>query len=77
MKRKKEKLNVVKPKKQLFYELKEYEKKGCRLYLNGKPSVPEKIVSACLREKTDYMRDFISDEQERIQKVDFIRVKEK
>lgn len=58
-------------------ELEEYRKNGCMVCLNGKPSVPEKIISACLREKGSYMRDFVSDEKEQIKKIDFIKIKEK
>ena len=58
-------------------ELEEYRKNGCMVCLNGKPSVPEKIIYACLREKGSYMRDFVSDEKEQIKKIDFIKIKEK
>ena len=58
-------------------ELEEYRKNGCMVCLNGKLSVPEKIISACLREKGSYMRDFVSDEKEQIKKIDFIKIKEK
>lgn len=58
-------------------ELEEYRRKGCIVCLNGRPSAPEKIISACLREKGSYMRDFVSDETERVEKIDFIKIKEK
>ena len=45
--------------------------------IRDRPSVPEKIISACLREKGSYMRDFVSDEKEQIKKIDFIKIKEK
>ena len=57
-------------------ELREYEREGTSLYLDGKPSRPEEIVSACmLAEETNYMRDFIGDEDQRIRKFNFIKIK--
>ena len=62
----------------LIQELREYEREGTSLYLEGKRSRPEEIASACmLAEETNYMRDFIGDEDQRIRKINFIRIKEK
>lgn len=74
--RKKESRHTEKE-KALFRELVQYEKNGCQIFLNGRPSGPSKIVSACLRERGTYMRDFVSDEKERIKRINFIRVDEK
>lgn len=63
--------------KKLFGELTQYEKNGCRFYLNGRPARPGKIVSACLRENATYMREFVSDEKDHIRGINFIRIKEK
>lgn len=61
----------------LLQELEQYKENGCLICLNGRPSTPERIVSACLREESSYMRDFFSDEKQRIKKIDFIKIKEK
>lgn len=61
----------------LLQELEQYRKKGCMICLNGRPSRPERIVSACLREDCSYMRDFVSDEKQQVKKIDFIKIKEK
>lgn len=63
--------------KELFQELDQYLQSGCRIYLNGKPSAPERIVAACLREESNYMRDFVIDDQERIRRIDFIKINHK
>lgn len=74
--RKKESRHTEKE-KALFRELEEYEKSGCQMFLNGRPSGPSKIVSACMRERGSYMRDFVGDEEERIKGINFIRIDEK
>lgn len=58
-------------------ELEQYRRNGCMICLNGRPSSPEKIISACLRENGSYMRDFVSDETQRVKKIDFIKIKER
>lgn len=61
----------------LLRELEQYEENGCMICLNGRPSMPERVVSACLRENGGYMRDFVSDEEKHIQKINFVRIREK
>lgn len=61
----------------LLQELKDYERSGMELWLNGRPARPEKIVRACsVSEQSGYMRDLISDEKEQVKIIDFISVKE-
>ncbi|MCD7957215.1 MAG: hypothetical protein LUG93_15995 [Lachnospiraceae bacterium] len=56
-------------------ELRNYERAGTHLYLEGKPSHAEKIVSACMLAKgSGYMRDFIGDDQEMIKGINFVRI---
>lgn len=58
-------------------ELRSYERAGTHLYLENRPSRAEEIVSACMfAEDSDYMRDFITDEQEHITEIHFIRITE-
>ena len=61
--------------KELFDELNAYQENGCRICLDGKDSYPSKVVSACFREHSEYMRDIVGDEDEKISKIDFIRLK--
>ncbi|MBQ6322763.1 MAG: hypothetical protein IJI24_07805 [Lachnospiraceae bacterium] len=56
-------------------ELEWYEKYGCKLYLFGKPSRPREIAAACVREENGLMRDFITDDAMKIDKIDFNRTK--
>ena len=58
----------------LLEELSAYDQKGCSLFLNGKPASPARVSSACVREGSAYMRDFIPDEDERIREIHFIRL---
>lgn len=61
--------------RQLATELLGYEKAGMKLYLNGQLSEPGEISRACLcAEHSNYMRDFISDETDRITEIHFIRI---
>lgn len=61
----------------LMRELQSYEKQGTQLYLNEKPSRAAEIADACLlAERCAYMRDFISDDAERITEIHFIRIPE-
>lgn len=56
-------------------ELESYERAGTHLYLGNRPSRAEEIVSACLlAEDSDYMRDFITDDQEHITEIHFVRI---
>lgn len=61
----------------LLKELEQYRDSGCQICLNGKPCRPERVAAACVREDCSYMRDFVSDDQERIRKINFIKIKEK
>ena len=56
-------------------ELRGYEREGTQLFLNGRPCMTEDIVNACMfAEEQSYMRDFISDEKEKIQRINFVKV---
>lgn len=62
----------------MMRELEGYERQGAHLYLDNQPSRASEIVSACLlAEDSGYMRDFISDDRERITEIHFIRVTQK
>lgn len=52
-----------------------YMREGCRLELEGKEEIPEQIVAACVRERSNYMMDFIDDGR-KIRAIDFIRVRD-
>ena len=56
----------------LFTELTNYERSGVRMQMNGFPASPLQIVSAhMVREESNYMRDYILDEQGMIRELDF------
>ena len=59
----------------LLQELNEYWRNGCEIRLNGRLSSPERVAHTCVRD--GYMRDFISDNEQRIREINFIRLKEK
>lgn len=59
----------------LCAELESYEQSGCAIYLNGNPSRPEQVVRACVREHSRYMRDILSDETNKIMRIDFIKIR--
>ena len=62
--------------KTLRRELELYRENGVSLYLNGAPSTPKKIAKACqIAEDGVYMRDYTEDENGRIARVDFDRIK--
>ena len=61
----------------LVEELRAYRKDGCELLLEGRPARPERVASNVLRERHDYMRDFVSDEDQRIRKINFIRIRQR
>ena len=58
----------------LLQELNEYWRNGCEIRLNGRPSSPEKVAYTCVRD--GYMRDIISDSEQNIREINFIRLKE-
>lgn len=59
--------NRKKQKRMLRRELEAYKEAGLKLWLNGRPSRPESIIDQCLvNEKSEYMRDFVRDEEEKI-----------
>ena len=61
----------------LAKELREYEQEGTQLYLEGRPCESADIVNACIfAEEQNYMRDYISDDSERIRKINFIKVRQ-
>ena len=56
----------------LFTELTNYERSGVRMQMNGFPASPLQIVSAhMVKEESNYMRDYILDEQGMIRELDF------
>ena len=62
----------------LFRELRSYEQKGTQLFLDGYPCSTKEIVDACMvAEEPSYMRDFISDEKERIRRINFVKINQK
>ena len=62
--------------KPLEKELKSYREQGISLYLNGILSNPKTIAKACqIAEGGGYMRYYTEDEQGRIARVDFDRIK--
>ncbi len=60
----------------LVRELQDYEREGTHLYLGNRPSSAEDIARACLlAEDSEYMRDFVGDETDRITEIHFIRIR--
>ena len=58
---------------ELYMELEKYEKRGIDMLLDGYQASPLQIVSAhMVREESNYMRDYILDEQGMIRELDFI-----
>ena len=56
----------------LYRELEEYREMGIPLYLNGRESTPGRIARAYrIAEEGDYMRDYIQDEEGRVQGLAF------
>lgn len=56
----------------LYRELEEYREMGVPLYLNGRESTPGRIARAYrIAEDGDYMRDYIQDEEGRVQGLAF------
>ena len=61
---------------ELFTELTTYERSGIRMQIDGLPASPLQIVSAhMVREDSNYMRDYIVDENGMVQELDFYKVK--
>ena len=57
---------------ELYMELEKYEKRGIDMLLDGYQASPLQIVSAhMVREESNYMRDYILDEQGMIRELDF------
>ena len=62
----------------LFRELRGYEREGTQLFLDGCPCRTKDIVNACMfAEEQLYMRDFISDDREKIKRINFVKVDQK
>ena len=58
--------------RKLTLELEDYEKKGISLYLDGRPSSPDRIARACqLAEDGAYMRDYTMDADGKVARVEF------
>ena len=58
---------------ELYMELEKYEKRGIDMLLDGYQASPLQIVSAhMVKEESNYMRDYILDEQGMIRELDFI-----
>lgn len=56
----------------LYRELEEYREMGIPPYLNGRESTPGRIARAYrIAEEGDYMRDYIQDEEGRVQGLAF------
>ncbi len=61
----------------LFAELKDYEKKGVNMSINGLPASPMQIVQAhIVKEDSAYMRDYVLNEKGDIKELAFNDVKE-
>ena len=59
----------------MLRELREYEREGTQLYLDGRPSRAGEIADACaVAEDSAYMRDFISDDSSHITQIRFTRI---
>lgn len=78
MKRRKRKYYNPADARALFQELRSYEREGTQLFLDGCPCETEDIVNACMvAEEQVYMRDFISDDKEKIKRINFVKVNQK
>ncbi len=57
-------------------ELKDLSKQGVRLTLGGKECSPERIARTCIMsENCNYMRDYVTDGDGRVVRVDFNKIK--
>lgn len=60
---------------ELFSELTEYERSGVRMQIDGISASPLQIVSAhMIRENSNYMRDYIINEEGKITELDFYEI---
>ena len=60
---------------ELFSELTKYERSGVRMQIDGISASPLQIVSAhMIRENSNYMRDYIMNEEGKITELDFYEV---
>ncbi len=50
-------------------QLKQMEKTGVKLYLNGVPSTTEYIIENCVNEDTVYMPDYVTDQNGKIKEI--------
>ena len=67
-----------KRKHRLQKELNAYARAGMKLWLNRKPSTPSDIMHQCMiREEEEYMRDFVSDDDDHIIGIGFDYIKKK
>ena len=59
----------------LYQELETYRNMGVPLYLNGRESTPKRIARAYrIAEEGDYMRDYIQDENGKVQGLSLIHI---
>lgn len=62
----------------LHRELKEYDRQGISLWLDGIPSNPKEIIKAHrIEEEGVYMRDYMQDEEGGIKAIKFDHIKKK
>lgn len=54
--------------------LRQMEKEGIPLYLNGVPSNTEYIIRNCVNEDTVYMPDYVIDENGKIKEIRYDRI---
>ncbi len=60
----------------LFTELKDYEKRGVNMSINGLPASPMQIVQAhIVKEDSAYMRDYVLNEKGDIKELAFNDIK--
>ena len=63
---------------ELFSELTKYERSGVRMQIDGISASPLQIVSAhMIREESNYMRDYIMNEDGKLTELDFYEVETK
>lgn len=61
----------------LLLELEGYAKGGITICLNGIPSSPYEVARACtIEEENTYMRDYISNERGKVERVNFDRIRQ-
>jgi len=62
--------------RQLFEELTVHEKKGRAIKIGNKPASPMQIITEIMvKEKSNYMRDYVIDDQGNIKELCFHEVK--